>query len=764
MNKAITDGIELMPAPFADGLDQYSRGDGTPGSPTYASTADASFVPADQDFGGALELLKTQSTQRLRFKGETPILPGCYLQVKVRIKAVSGSLPSVRIAAYAARANGSRISNVTDEAATAALTTYGQVVEVSAIVGIGNRQGVDMVWGTEAAYGHFGIDLIGQNGGVTRIDDIEISDISSVFLSDVVATVDVRDFGAVGDGSTDDTAAFEAANSAANGRTVLIPAGSFRLNGNVTFDAPTKFEGTVSMPTEAVLLLRRNYDLPNYIEAFGNEELAFRKAFQALINNSDHESLDLGGRKVSLSGPVDMQATVPDRTRYATRRIIKNGQLLAIDSPAWATDTVTGQATYNPNQSRTLSNVQNIANIAVGSHISGPGVGREIYVRSKNVATGEITMNAPLYDAAGTQNFTFQRFKYLLDFSGFDALSKFGLQHIEFQCSNRSSGIMLAPAGPVFTLRDCFVTTPKDRGVTSIGGGCQGIFIEGCQFLSGEDALTVPNRSTIALNINANDAKIRNNRATRFRHFAVVSGQNHIIAGNHFFQGDTVEDGFRSAGIVLAEKYASAIISENYCDNCFIEWNNERDSDPSYTSGFSFSSLDITSNVFLSGEVSPFFNYIVVQPYGPGHFINGMNVSGNRFRSINGNINQVERVDTTFADLNYSRMQNINWQGNSFHGVNTPVENPLRLEHQENSAQQTWVVGVGNGLPFDSRAVNVDAVTVRGGVRDGGGGLVFTMPFVRTQQGSNRDQVAIVWSEAVQGKISMTVRMDNYVT
>ena len=110
-------------------------------------------------------------------------------------------------------------------------------------------------------------------------------------LGDVVSTVDVRDYGAIGNGTTDDTAAFEAANAAANGRTVLIPSVVFRLNGDVTFDNETKFEGTVTMPTAAILLLRRNFDFPNYMEAFGDEQLAFKKAFQALLNNSDHESL-----------------------------------------------------------------------------------------------------------------------------------------------------------------------------------------------------------------------------------------------------------------------------------------------------------------------------------------------------------------------------------------------------------------------------------------------------------------------------------------
>lgn len=760
---ASTIGNQLTPTPYSEGLAAYSSGDGTSGSASYASSSNAAFVPADQDFGGALEILKTASTQRLRYKGQTPIVPGCYVQVKVRIKAISGNLPSVRIATYAAQSNGNPIAGVVTVGTSTALTSYGEIVEVSAIIGIGNRSGVDMVWGANADYGHLGIDLLGQNGGVVRIDDIEISDVSSLFLSDVVATVDVRDFGAVGDGVTDDTAAFEAANSAANDRTVLIPAGTFWLNGDVTFDAPTKFEGTVRMPTTAVLLLRQNFDLPNYIQAFDNEELAFKKAFQALLNNSDHESLNLGGRKVALSEPIDLQAAVPNRTRYETRRVIHNGQLLALTDGDWDTTTVTAQATYNTSDPRTLKNVANVANIPIGSHVSGAGVGREIYVRAKNVALGQLTLNGGLYDAEGTQNFTFKRYKYMLDFSGFDVISKFVLHDIEFQCQEECSGIMLAGAGTVFSIKDCFITRPKDRGITSIGGGCQGMFIEGCQFLSAENDVPVSQRTSIALNVNANDVKLRNCRAERFRHFAVLTGQNHLITGNHFFQGDSISGGIRSAGVVLAEAYASCVFSQNYVDNAFFEWTNERDPTPGFNGGFSFSALDITSNVFLSGEVATSFSYIVVKPFGTGHFINGLNVSGNRFRSINGYIDRVERVDTSFSDLNYARMRNIKFAGNSFHSVNNPVENPHLIEFEQNSNAQTWVVPTGAGFPFRARSLSVDAVVVRGGVRNAANTLNYDNPFVRAQQGSNSNQVHVIWSQAVRGKIAVTARMDNDV-
>lgn len=626
MNKAITDGILLMPPAFAGGLNVWSSGNGTPGSDTYHGAANAALVAADADFGGALELHKTSATQKLRYMGETPLLPDTYLQIRARIKAISGNLPNVRIAAWAGGAGGAHVTGVTEVGAATTLTTYGEVVEVTAIVGPGSRGGVDMAWGTGALYGHFGIDLTGPSGGVVRIDDIEIIDITSAFLRDMLSLVDVRDYGAIGDGTTDNAVAFEAADVAAGGRRVLVPEGVYHLGNSVTFNSPVKFEGTVTMATDRMLVLTKGLDLPNYIAAFGNEELAFKKAFQALLNNGDHDSLDLGGRRITISAPIDMQAAVPNRTSYATRRVIRNGQLAASGTAVWDTGVFTSLATYSPANSRTLTNVANIANIPVGALVEGNGVGREIYVRSKNIGTREITLNAGLYDAAGTQNFTFRDFKYMLDFSGFSTLSKFTMADIEFQCRNRCSAIRLAPHGLIFSLRDCFITGPKDRGLTSIGSGCQGMLIDRCQFLSGEDALNVADRTSIALNANSNDVKLRDNRATRFRHFALLAGGNSMVLGNHFFQGDSVANGVRTAGLIIVGSYTSATISGNYVDNCFIEWTNEQDATPNHTTGFSFSAMNISDNIFLSGDVAPWFSYIIIKPHGTGHFGNYISV------------------------------------------------------------------------------------------------------------------------------------------
>ena len=174
MNKAITDGVVFMPPAFAGGLEVWSSGNGTPGADTYENAVNAAFVPADQDFGGALEIQKADTIQKLRYMGETPLLPGCYLRVRARVKAISGNLPSVRIAGWAGGAGGAHVSGVAETGPAVALTSYGEVVEVSAIVGAGARTGVDMVWGTDALYGHFGLDLTGPSGGVVRIDDLVI--------------------------------------------------------------------------------------------------------------------------------------------------------------------------------------------------------------------------------------------------------------------------------------------------------------------------------------------------------------------------------------------------------------------------------------------------------------------------------------------------------------------------------------------------------------------------------------------------------------
>jgi hypothetical protein len=127
------------------------------------------------------------------------------------------------------------------------------------------------------------------------------------------AHVDVRDYGAKGDGVTDDSAAFEAADDAANGRDVLVPAGTYFLGESVSFKSKVRFVGTVTMPPDKHLILEQNFTLPNYIDAFGDDEEAFRKAFQAMLNGPNLVELDMEGIKIDVRAPIDLAAAVPDR-------------------------------------------------------------------------------------------------------------------------------------------------------------------------------------------------------------------------------------------------------------------------------------------------------------------------------------------------------------------------------------------------------------------------------------------------------------------
>lgn len=765
MNKAITDGLVLMPPPFSAGLGVWSSGDGTPGSPTYDGAPNASIVSADQDFGGCLELQKVANTQRLRFMGQTPCLPGMYLRLTVRLKALSGALPTARISCMPLNAGGSNISGIPQAGPQAALTSYGEVVTLQAIIGSGARGGVDLVWGTAPVAGHFGIDLTGPNGGTVRIDDFQIEDVTSVFHRDMLGWLDVRDYGAVGDGVANDAPAFAAANAAAlsQGASLLVSAGTYALVSNTTLTVPVRFEGTVTMPAGNRLALTRNYDLETYAAAFGSEAEGLRRGLQVLFHFTDHGVFDLNGRAVDVTAPIFVAENAGIAgSSFVQRRVLTNGQLVAVPGSAWTPGVVTSQATYSSAQPYLLTGVANVANIEVGSLVTGLGVARETYVRSRNVAAGTVELSLPAGFTTGTRTYTFTRYRYMLDFSGFGRLDRFELTDLEFVGNEVANAIMLPPSGITTRIHGCNFNRPKDRGITSIGTGCQGMMIDECQFLSSEQPVPVQNRSSVGFNVNANDVKVRDNRAVRFRHFGVMHGSGHMFVGNHWFQGDAESPGVRSAGIVFTGINIKTLITGNYVDNSFIELTNERETDPNWNNQFSFGGLSITGNIFTANDVVSSFSWIVVTPRGAGHYLQGLSISGNTFRTLNGAIGRAEKVDTTFADLDRSRFRNVTVQGNNYNGVETGMYNPVTLVHTQNSAANAWTVQAGENLAFGGWARVVTSVVAEGAILQGGT-TRHDMPYAQVQQGAANQNVTLRWPAAVTGKVWVTVRADTPV-
>lgn len=763
MNQVITDGLNLMPPEFADGLSVWSQEDGTPGTDTYASAANAALVTADQDFGTCLEILKTSSTTRLRYMGQTPVLPGLYLRVSARIKALSGTLPDVRIAGWAGRADNTNVPGVTQIGPQTTLTSYGEVVTVSAIIGVGDRGGVDMAWGESATYGHFGLDLTGGNGGTVRIESIRVEDITHVFYRKLMDWVDVKDFGAAGDGTTDDTAAFNAADAAAAGREVLVSEGTYRIASNLTMQSPVRFQGALSMPDGARLVLASNFDLPSYADAFGGDDVqGFKKGFQALLNHGDHDVFDMGGRRVLLDAPIDMQAAVGNRNTYANQRSIQNGQFSVVDSPNWDDTVVTRNATWSASAPDRLDNVTNAGAIPIGSLVTAnQGVGREIYVRAINIAAGRVFLSSPLGVPPSNQSYTFTRFKYILDFSGFEQLQRFSISNVEFVCAGRASAIMLATDGLIFHVRDCFFTGPKDRGITSIDGGCAGMLLDRNQFLSNEQTLRVQDRKSIAFNTNSNDVKIRNNRSVKFKHFGVFGGNGNLITGNHWFQGDSEPNGLITAGIVLTNTNVKTTITGNYIDNSFIEWGNEHDPAPEMSGEFSFGGLTINANIFTANGIANWSNFIQIRPYGPDHYINGLSICDNVFKHLNGTaLDAVEGVDDSIAPLDNSRTRNFLMTGNVYHGVVKNAQNPVTVKVSEASDTATWEYDLRNFLPFDCEARVAVSVQPEGAVRSPANVAVYTMPYCTTRIGVGRGSIRINWSQPVHGSVQLTARAD----
>lgn len=762
MNQVITDGLVLMPPPFSDGLGVWSRQDGTPGSDTWASAANAGLVAADADFGSCLEILKTEGTTRLRYMGQTPIVPGLYLRVSARVKVLSGNLPTVRIAAFAADAAGQNLGGVVQTGPATTLTAYGEVVTVSAIIGTGARGGVTMPWGTGAAYGHMGLDLTGPNGGQVRIESIAVEDVTSAFLRKLMDWVDVKDFGAVGDGVTDDRAAFVAADQAAAGREVMVPAGVYFIGSSLTMMNPVRFEGRLVMPADARLALNATFDLKGYSEAFGDEVMGLKKGIQQLFNQSDHEGFDLCGRRVILEAPIDVQAVVGNRNTYANRRVLRNGQLAAGSSTAWNDEVHTRTGTWSASDPRRITGLSNVASIPLGALVTAAqGVGREIYVTSKDVAGGRVTLSGALHGAPVTQAYTFTRFQYLLDFIGWQNLQRFVISDIEFLCAGTCSGLNLPLDGLVFQIQDCFFTGPKDRGITSAGEGCQGMQIDRCQFLSNEQGTDAPLRTSIAFNSNCSDIKVRDNRAVKFRHFGVIAGTGNILSGNHFFQGDGVTDGPRTAGLVICDSNAKTTFEGNYVDNCYIEWGNERDPEPDFTGGLSFHGLSLDGNIFFATGSAPWMNFILIKPYGSGHFINGLTVTDNLFKKTSGpQLLAVEGVDTSFATLNLGRTSDLLFTGNTYHGIVKRTENPVTVRHVEGTASSTWNVDLSDVAPFGSAVRGGVSFLAEGPLKSSSNFTVYLTPYAEPGQGAGGRTLQMKWQQPVRGTAQITARFD----
>ena len=269
-----------------------------------------------------------------------------------------------------------------------------------------------------------------------------------------------------------------------------------------------------------------------------------------------------------------------------------NGNLVALPGAAWNTQTVSAVATYAVANPLALTSVANIAAIPVGARISGSGVGREVYVTAKNVAASTITLSRPLWAAAGTRTFTFDRYAYMLDFSGFTELTRFQIKEVEFSCAGIASGINLATAGAIFDVFGMHVRAGEGPRHHLNWRGLSGSAHRPLPVLLGRSGASW--RRTAAQSCSTPMPMTSRSATTARRGSGILAwwrGRTGSSVGNHFFGGDDATNGIRRAGVVLTLPNSKTFFTGNYIDNSFIELSNEHDATPDYSNEYSFGGL-----------------------------------------------------------------------------------------------------------------------------------------------------------------------------
>lgn len=174
---------DLMPPAFAEGLDDWSRGDGTPDGPTYEASGLARLAK-DPDFGVCLEIRTADPVQRLRYMGELPVPAGAFLEISARLKVLRGPLPEARVAAWPGGAGGRRIADVPTAAEPVPVAAHGVVVALSAVIGPTALGGVDLAWDAPVLYAHVGLDVLGARGAVVRIESLAVREVTDRFSAE----------------------------------------------------------------------------------------------------------------------------------------------------------------------------------------------------------------------------------------------------------------------------------------------------------------------------------------------------------------------------------------------------------------------------------------------------------------------------------------------------------------------------------------------------------------------------------------------------
>lgn len=165
--------------------------------------------------------------------------------------------------------------------------------------------------------------------------------------------------------------------------------------------------------------------------------------------------------------------------------------------------------------------------------------------------------------------------------------------------------------------------------------------------------------------------------------------------------------------------------------------------------------------MFFASNATPFMTFILIKPYGPDHYINGLSVADNLFKETNGpELDAVDGVDASIAPLDLTRANDLLFAGNTFHGVTKRTENPVVRRAAEPSVAQVWDIDLSDALPFGCEAVAALSALADGVIENAAAEPVHAMPHALSRAGAGGQSVQLRWPEPVRGAVYLTARCD----
>ena len=420
----------------------------------------------------------------------------------------------------------------------------------------------------------------------------------------------------------------------------------------------------------------------------------FKQAIKDLFNLNVY-TLDLEGRRIIIDNEIDMAALTGITSKSVWKRIT-NGYIdtTGFDVNAPETNGTVASVSFTANSA--VATMASTANLKAGMEVTaGTRLPRGTFVQSIDSAT-QITLSKSSM-TTGSSTLSWWRRRYVLDFSGFTALSRFTMDNLYINLQTNASFYLSSMNDDIVEFKNCRFVNPKRFCINqfALGGG---MVIEGCDFISDEAATAPHLRTRIACILNG-DCRVANNRWAFFLHAAIFDGYASQIVGNHPFAGSGGVSATHMANFVF-QQGGDLVIVGNYIDNGWLEFTNELYAG---NASASIGGFNVSGNRFVTKTSDAAYAFIVIKPYNAAAPLNGIIIANNTFKPLTGGggvaITAATKLDTTAGNIDTATPEDIYMGNNSFKNCGRQ-ENPARVKSTVNSGLNV-AQSFANKFPFN---------------------------------------------------------------